>query len=136
VAILAGGLYLLLRRVITLRIPLSYILTVAALTFIFPRGNDRLVWMLYNLLGGGLMLGALFMATDYSTSPITKTGQIIFGVGCGLITVFIRYFGSYPEGVSYAILIMNVCVWLIDKYTLPRRFGVYKKAKASQGAGT
>jgi electron transport complex protein RnfD len=84
--------------------------------------------MLYNLLGGGLMLGAIFMATDYSTSPVTPKGQIIFGVGCGLLTVFIRYFGSYVEGVSYAILIMNVCVWLIDKYTLPRRFGVDKKA--------
>ncbi len=73
------------------------------------------------------MLGAIFMATDYTTSPITPKGQIIFAVGCGLVTVFIRYFGSYPEGVSYAILVMNVCVWLIDKFTLPRRFGVSKE---------
>ena len=69
------------------------------------------------------MLGAIFMATDYATSPITPVGQIIYGIGCGLLTVFIRYFGSYPEGTSYAILLMNICVWLIDKATMPRRFG-------------
>ena len=137
-ALLAGGIYLLLRKVISLRIPLSYLLTVAVLTFIFPRGNDNLQWMLYNLLSGGLMLGAIFMATDYATSPVTKKGQIIYGFGCGVLTVVIRYFGSYVEGVSYAILIMNVCVWLIDKYTLPRRFGVSRadlkaaKAKAKE----
>ena len=86
--------------------------------------------MAYNLLGGGLMLGAIFMATDYATSPVTKKGQIIYGIGCGALTVFIRYFGSYVEGVSYAILIMNVCVWLIDKVTLPRQFGVSKEDRA------
>lgn len=124
-ALLCGGLYLVLRRIITVRIPLSYLLTVAVITFIFPQnGNGHLEWMLYNLLGGGLMLGSIFMATDYTTSPVTPKGQIIYGIGCGLLTVFIRYFGSYAEGVSYAILIMNVCVWLIDKCTLPRRFGV------------
>jgi electron transport complex protein RnfD len=138
-ALLLGGLYLIVFKIISPRIPLSYLLTVAVLTFLFPRGgNERLTWMAYNLFSGGLMLGAIFMATDYSTSPITKKGQIIFGVGCGLLTVFIRYFGSYPEGVSYAILIMNVCVWLIDKYTLPRRFGVsreeLKAAKAKMRA--
>lgn len=138
-ALLVGGLYLVLRKVISLRIPLSYLLTVAVLTLIFPKGgNGHFEWMLYNLLGGGLMLGAIFMATDYATSPATKNGQIIYGVGCGLLTVFIRYFGSYPESVSFSILIMNVCVWLIDKYTLPRRFGVSKedikaaKAKAKE----
>ncbi len=126
IALLAGGLYLVLRKVISVRIPLSYLLTVAVLTFLFPKadGVDRLTWMLYNLLGGGLMLGAIFMATDYATSPVTSKGQIIYGIGCGAITVLIRYFGSYAEGVSYAILVMNVCVWLIDKYTLPRRFGM------------
>ena len=127
-ALLVGGAYLVIRKVISCRIPLSYLLTVAVLTFIFPKGNNSFLWMLYNLLGGGLMLGAIFMATDYTTSPVTPRGQIIFGIGCGLLTVFIRYFGSYVEGVSYAILIMNVCVWLIDKFTLPRRFGVDKKA--------
>lgn len=125
-ALLVGGIYLVARKVISPRIPLSFILTVAALTFIFPRGNNNLQWMAYNVLGGGVMLGAIFMATDYATSPVTKKGQIIFGIGCGLITVFIRYFGSYPEGVSYAILVMNICVWLIDKATGPRRFGVSK----------
>ncbi|MGE4354406.1 MAG: RnfABCDGE type electron transport complex subunit D [Oscillospiraceae bacterium] len=127
-ALILGGAYLVFRKVITLRIPLSYIITVAVLTFIFPRGNDNLQWMLYNLFGGGLMLGAIFMATDYATSPITSKGQIIYGIGCGLVTVFIRYFGSYVEGVSYSILIMNVCVWLIDRATQPRRFGVSKEA--------
>jgi electron transport complex protein RnfD len=138
-ALILGGIYLVARKVISCRIPLIYILTVAVITFIFPKGgNGNLEWMLYNLLGGGLMLGAIFMATDYSTSPITVKGQIIYALGCGLITVFIRYFGAYPEGVSYAILVMNVCVWLIDKYTLPRRFGVSKedikaaKAKAKE----
>jgi len=127
-ALLLGGGYLIMFKIITPRIPLSYILTVAVITFLFPRGGcDRMLWMGYNLCCGGLMLGAIFMATDYATSPITKKGQIIYGVGCGLLTIFIRYFGSYPEGVSYAILIMNVCVWLIDKYTLPRRFGVSKE---------
>ena len=127
VALLLGGIYLVIFKIITPRIPLAYLLTVAVLTFLFPRGNDRVLWMAYQLCGGGLMLGAIFMATDYVTSPITKSGQLIYGVGCGLLTVFIRYFGSYPEGVSYAILIMNVCVWLIDKYTLPRRFGVSRE---------
>lgn len=100
----------------------------AVLTFLFPQGNDALTWMLYNVLGGGLFLGAFFMATDYVTSPVTKKGQLIFGLGCGLITVFIRYFGSYPEGVCYSILVMNCCTWIIDKYTKPTRFGVDKKA--------
>lgn len=128
-ALILGGMYLLVRKVISLRIPLSYILTVAALTFIFPRGNDNLQWMLWNLCSGGLFLGAIFMATDYSTSPVTKKGQIIFGVGCGLLTVFIRYFGAYPESVSYSILIMNACVWLIDRVSLPKRFGTSGKPK-------
>ena len=135
-ALIIGGAYLVWRKVITLRIPASYILSVAVITFIFPRGNDNLQWMLYNLFSGGLMLGAIFMATDYATSPITSKGQIVYGIGCGLLTVFIRYFGGYVEGVSYAILIMNVCVWLIDRYTMPRRFGVTKediqKAKAAK----
>ena len=85
--------------------------------------------MLYNLLGGGLMLGAFFMATDYVTSPVTSKGRIVFGIGCGLLTVFIRYFGGYPEGVCYSILIMNCTTWLIDKYMRPARFGVVKGEK-------
>ncbi len=127
--LILGGLFLIWRRVITWCIPVSYIGTVAALTFLFPRGNDPVQWMLYNLLGGGLMLGAFFMATDYVTSPVSRPGQVIFGLGCGLITVFIRYFGSYNEGVCYSILIMNLTVWIIDKSIRPRRFGVVKERK-------
>ncbi|MBR6812316.1 MAG: RnfABCDGE type electron transport complex subunit D [Oscillospiraceae bacterium] len=131
--LILGGIYLLIRKVISARIPLAYIATVAVLTFIFPRGNDRLVWMASQLFTGGLMIGAIFMATDYVTSPSTKRGQWIFGIGCGLLTVFIRYFGSYPEGVSFSILIMNACSWLIDKAGVPARFGAEKK-KAKEAA--
>ena len=129
--LLLGGAYLVVRRVITPRIPLCFIATVAVLTFLFPQGNDRLTWMAYQVFSGGLMLGAIFMATDYVTSPVTRWGQVIFGIGCGALTVLIRYFGSYPEGVSYAILIMNACVGLLDKVGLPRRFGVEKKGGAA-----
>ena len=133
--LLAGGIYLVWRGVIRIRIPVAFIATVAVLTFIFPQGgNDRLQWMLYEILGGGLMLGAIFMATDYVTSPATKRGELIYGVGCGLLTVFIRYFGGYPEGVSYAILLMNVCAWLFDQIGQPARFGVTKEAKAAAKA--
>ena len=127
IALIVGGLYLILRRVISCRIPLIYLGTVAVLTFLFPRGNDNLQWMLYNLLSGGLLLGAIFMATDYTTSPMLPAGQIIYAVGCGLLTVFIRYFGAYPEGVSYAILLMNACVWLIDKAVSRRRYGMSRE---------
>ena len=134
-ALLVGGLYLIARGVIRARIPVAYIATVAVLTFIFPLGgNDRLTWMAYQLFTGGLFLGAFFMATDYVTSPVTKKGEIIFGIGCGLLTVFIRYFGGYPEGVSYSILIMNCCVWLIDKVGKPNRYGVTKEMKAAAKA--
>ena len=104
--LLIGGLYLIFRKVISWQIPVAYIGTVAVLTFLFPQGNDAMSWMLYNVLGGGLFLGAFFMATD----------------------CFIRRFGSYPEGVCYSILVMNCCTWIIDKYTKPTRFGVDKKA--------
>ena len=134
-ALLLGGVYLIARGVIRARIPVAYIATVAVLTFLFPLGgNDRLVWMTYQLFTGGLFLGAFFMATDYVTSPVTKKGEIIYGIGCGLLTVFIRYFGSYPEGVSYSILIMNCCVWLIDKVGKPNRYGVTKEMRAAEKA--
>ena len=123
-ALIAGGVYLLWRKVITINIPAAYILTVAVLTFLFPMGDvSRVEWMLSQVLSGGLMLGAIFMATDYVTSPVTPKGQIIFGIGCGLLPVFIRYFGGLPEGVSYSIMIMNTLVWAIDKATHPRKFG-------------
>lgn len=129
VLLLIGAAYLVIRRVISLRIPLAFVGTVAALTFLFPQGNDRLVWMAAQLCSGGLILGAFFMATDYVTTPVTKPGQLLFGVGCGVITVVIRYFGGYPEGVSFAILIMNACVVLLDRVGRPRRYGApVKKA--------
>ena len=139
ILLLVGGIYLIARGVIRIQVPVAFIGTVAVLTFLFPQGgNDRLTWMLYELLGGGLFLGAFFMATDYVTSPTSSLGEVVYGIGCGLLTVFIRYFGGYPEGVSYAILIMNICVWLLDKAGKPARYGVTKemreKAKAEKKA--
>ena len=128
--LLIGFGYLLVRKVITPRIPLFYIGTVAFVTFLFPMGNDRLSWMAAQVLGGGLLLGAVFMATDYVTSPITKRGQVIYAIGCGLLTVIIRYFGSYNEGVSYAILVMNACVVLLDRLGRPTKFGAPRKEGA------
>ena len=133
--LLLGGIYLIWRGVIRARIPVAYLATVAVLCFLFPQGGiARVDWMLYNLCGGGLMLGAFFMATDYATSPVTKKGQLIFGIGCGLFTILIRYFGSYNEGVCYSIMVMNLCVALIDKYTKPTRFGVVKSDKKEAAA--
>ncbi len=129
VLLIIGGIYLLYKKVITWHIPVAYLGTVALITFIFPTISDisRIQFMCYNLFSGGLMLGAIFMATDYATSPVTPLGRIIFGVGCGLLTLFIRYFGGYPEGVSFAILLMNFFVWFIDKHTIPTKFGGEKK---------
>ena len=132
--LIIGFIYLLYRKVITARIPLAYIGTVAILAFLFPQGNDRIAWMAAQVFGGGLMLGAIFMATDYATSPVTKPGQIIFGIGCGLLTCFIRRFGSYPEGVCYSILIMNCTTWLLDKYIRPTIYGAPKKEKKEAAA--
>lgn len=129
--LLLGGVYLLCRRVITYQIPVSYLLTVAVLTLLFPSDGTFLSvqFMLRELFSGGLMLGAIFMATDYVTSPVTSRGRLVFGVGCGLLTVFFRSFGSYPEGVSFAILVMNCLVYYIDKLTMPRVFGGARHAK-------
>ena len=129
-ALLLGGAWLLIRKVISWHTPVAFIGTVALLTLISaPAGIDNVQYMLYNVFGGGLMLGAIFMATDYATSPVTKPGQLIFGIGCGLITCFIRRFGSYPEGVCYSILIMNCTTWLLDKYIRPTIYGAVKKEK-------
>ncbi len=122
-ALLAGGVYLVVRKVISPRIPLAYLGTVAALTLVFHKTDNALVWMAYQLFSGGLMLGAIFMATDYATSPVTAKGQIIYGIGCGALTVIFRYFGIFPEGVTYAILLMNLATWAIDRVTPPRRYG-------------
>ena len=128
--LLLGGIYLLLRKVISWQIPVAYIATVAVICLISaPTGVDAVQYMAYNVFGGGLMLGAIFMATDYATSPVTKLGQAIFGIGCGLLTVFIRRFGSYPEGVCYSIMIMNCTTWLLDKYIRPTIYGALKKEK-------
>ena len=128
-ALLCGGAYLVYRKVISVRIPAAYIGSVAVLTLVFSKTDAPFAWMLYSLFSGGLMLGAIFMATDYATSPVTAKGQIIYGIGCGILTVVFRYFGLFPEGVTYAILLMNALVWIIDRYTAPRRFGVKKGGK-------
>ena len=125
-ALLIGGAYLIYRKVISIRIPAAYLGTVAVITLIFSKTEEPLMWMLYSLVSGGVMLGAIFMATDYATSPVTPKGQIVYGIGCGVLTVIFRYYGLFPEGVTYAILLMNACVWVIDRYTAPRRFGVKK----------
>lgn len=136
VALLAGGLYLILRGVITIRVPATYIGTVAVLTLLFSRGNPSIEWMLSQLCGGCLIFGAFFMANDYVTSPCTPKGEYVYAVGCALITVLIRYFGGYPEGVSYAVLLMNIFTPLIEKYTRPNRFGVTRedRLKAKEAA--
>ena len=130
--LIIGFVYLLYRKVITARIPLAYIGTVAILAFLFPQSNDRIAWMAAQVFGGGLMLGAIFMATDYVTSPLTKLGQIVYGIGCGIITILIRYFGGYSEGVTYAILCMNACSVLLDKIGRPVKFGAPKKEAAKK----
>ena len=128
-ALLAGFVYLLMRKVITWHIPVTVLGTMAVFAFVvaLTRGGDAaLMWQfpLFHILAGGAMLGAIFMATDYATSPMTVKGQVIFAVGIGVITMCIRLWGAYPEGMSFAILIMNACVPLINKYVKPKRFGV------------
>lgn len=123
-ALLIGGLYLIYRKVISPRIPATYIATVGIFAFIFSGFDFSIVP--YHIFAGGLFLGAIFMATDYSSSPMTAKGQIIFAVGLGLMTSIIRFFGGYPEGVSYSILLMNVVTPLIDRFTMPRKFGEVK----------
>ena len=130
VALLLGGAYLVYRKVISVRIPAAYLGTLAVLTLVFHKTDAPIDWMLYSLLSGGVMLGAIFMATDYATSPATAIGQIVYGIGCGVLTVIFRYYGIFPEGVTYAILIMNAFVWVIDRHTAPRRFGVRKGGEA------
>ena len=125
-ALLIGGAYLVYRKVISVRIPAAYIGTVAVLALVTCKTGTPLEWMAYQVLSGGLLLGAIFMATDYATSPATPVGQIIYGVGCGVLTVCFRYFGLFPEGVTYAILMMNAFVWFIDRHTAVRRFGTGK----------
>ncbi len=132
IALIVGAVYLLVRRVISVRIPASFIATVAVFTFVFGGNNGLFTGdVLTHLLSGGLILGAFFMATDYATTPTTKTGQLIFGIGCGLLTSIIRIWGGYPEGVSYSILLMNVASPLIDKFIQPKRFGSGSKRRGA-----
>jgi len=123
-AIIIGGLYLLLKGHIDWRIPVGYLGTAAV--FAFLANQFSLYQVAFNLLAGGMLFGAVFMATDMVTSPTTKSGRLIFGIGCGLITMFVRKFASAPEGVTYAILFMNALVPLIDRYTVPKTFGEVK----------
>lgn len=127
VALIIGGVYLMIRKIISPAIPLSFIGTVAVIMLIAGKGSFTFV--AYQLLSGGLMLGAFFMATDYTTSPINLKGRIIFGIGCGLLTSFIRLFGSLPEGVSFSIILMNILVPHIEHLTTPKPFGTVKEKK-------
>lgn len=127
-ALLIGGGWLVFRRVISLRIPAAYLGTVAVLSLVFAKGDSPVLWMAYSLLSGGVLLGAIFMATDYATSPVGPAAQVVYGVGCGALTVLFRYTGLFPEGVTYAILLMNAAVWLLDRYLIPRRYGERKEA--------
>lgn len=131
-ALLLGFLYLLVRRVISPAIPLTYIGTVAIIMLLAGKGN--LTFVAYQMLSGGLLLGAIFMATDYTTSPVSFKGKIIFAVGCGVLTALIRIFGSLPEGVSFSILLMNILVPHIEHMTTPRPFGAVKEKKAKKEA--
>ncbi len=133
VALILGGIYLVYRGIISFAIPVSYIITVAV--FMLIASGFNVMFTVYELLGGGLLLGAFFMATDYSTSPINKKGKIVFGIGCGILTAVIRLFGALPEGVSYSILLMNIAVPLIEKATAPEYFGFIKKKKEKKEEG-
>ena len=132
IAILIGAIILILLGVINLRIPASYIITFAIFMFIFGAQRFDISYVVAQLCGGGLMLGAFFMATDYVTSPITPMGQIVFGICCGLLTGIFRCFGANAEGVSFAIILSNLLVPLIEKVTIPRAFGVVKEAKKNE----
>lgn len=131
IALIIGFVWLLVRRVITWHIPVYVLGTIIIFTGILWGVNpDAYMSPLFHVLTGGALLGAIFMATDYVTSPMTHVGMLIYSIGIGVITVLIRIWGQYPEGMSFAILIMNSVVPLIDKYVRPRRFGVVRKAKA------
>ena len=138
-AILLGAAYLIVRKVIRWRIPACVIGSVALISFLFGHaGYGRVEWMLQNVLSGGVMFTGIFMATDYATSPVTRWGQAIYGVGIGALTMLIRYFGGFAEGCSYAILIMNLTTWALDKACHRHQFGVTKEdiaaAKAAKKA--
>ena len=130
IALIIGGIYLLYKHVISWKIPVIYIATVFILFAVIGRHGVRMP--LQEIMAGGVMLGGIFMATDYASSPVTPKGQVIFAIGAGLITYLIRTFGGYPEGVSYSILLMNVCVPLIERFTEPTIFGALPKTKEAK----
>ena len=130
IALIIGGIYLLYKHVISWKIPVIYIATVFILFALIGRHGMRMP--LQEIFAGGVMLGGIFMATDYASSPVTPKGQVIFAVGAGLLTYLIRTFGGYPEGVSYSILIMNCCVPLIERFTEPTIFGALPKTKEAK----
>ena len=132
IAILIGAIILILLGVITLRIPAAYLITFAVFMLIFGKEPMNANYLVAELCGGGLMLGAFFMATDYVTSPITPAGQIIYGICCGLLTGIFRCFGANAEGVSFAIILSNILVPIIEKFTIPRAFGLAKEAKKNE----
>ena len=133
IAILIGAIFLILMGIIDLRIPASYIITFVIFMLLFSGHGFDGTYLTAQLCGGGLMLGAFFMATDYVTSPITPRGQIIFGICCGIFTGLFRCFGANAEGVSFAIILSNILVPMIEKYTVPRAFGLVKEAKSKEG---
>lgn len=134
IALLLGFVYLLIRRVISPTIPLVYVGTVAVIMLIAGKGN--LEFVAYQLLSGGLLLGAIFMATDYTTSPVNFKGKLLYALGCGLITALIRIFASLPEGVSFSILLMNILVPHLDRLTTPKPFGTRKEKKRKKEAAS
>ncbi|MDO4488535.1 MAG: RnfABCDGE type electron transport complex subunit D [Eubacteriales bacterium] len=128
--LILGGIYLIVRKVISWHIPVAYLGTVAVLALVFSKTDAPLMWMVYNLVSGGVMLGAFFMATDYATSPTSNKGKLIYGIGCGILTYVFRNVGLYPESVTYSILLMNALSWAIDRFTAPRVFGKEKGGRA------
>ena len=132
IAIMIGAIILIMLGVIDLKIPASYIITFAVFMFLFGADRFNMNYVVAELCGGGLMLGAFFMATDYVTSPITPKGQIIFGICCGLLTGIFRCFGANAEGVSFSIILSNVLVPIIEKISVPRAFGLVKEAKKNE----
>lgn len=132
IAILIGAIILILLGVIDLKIPGAYIITFAVFMFFFGASRFDFSYVVAQLCGGGLMLGAFFMATDYVTSPITPKGKIIFGICCGLLTGIFRCFGANAEGVSFSIILSNILVPLIERFTVPRAFGQVKEAKKNE----
>ena len=132
IAILIGAIILILLEVIDLKIPAAYIITFALFMFVFGPSRFDTTYVVAQLCGGGLMLGAFFMATDYVTSPITPMGKIVFGICCGILTGLFRCFGANAEGVSFSIILCNLLVPIIEKYTVPRAFGLVKEAKTEE----